>query len=229
MYLYDRMQSRLDALHQISQKKLADILSKIPGRKDLIIDPLLMKPLDCIIGVPFLSSHSVDNLFKLGKSGVKFVTSQWVYLIYSDLITAKRVCDQINANLQKNSQNSYHLIFVPNDLVAVQQLLEEEGVHGIVTVHTFPWEIIRLDGGVLSYELPRLFKMLFVDGDRSMLSAVARSLWSLQLLFGRIPLTLTQGRFSLKIRTMVDILFDELGTSDKSDSEISCVLVVDRD
>jgi hypothetical protein len=171
----------------------------------------------------------VDNICKLEKSGVNCVTSEWVYLIYSDLITAKRICDQINANLQKNNRNNYHLIFVPNDFVAIQQLLEEEGVHGIVTVHTFSWELIRLDGGILSYELPHLFKMLFVDGDRSMLSAVARSLWSLQLLFGRIPLTLTQGRFSSQIQTMVDILFDELGSSDRADSEISCMLVVDRD
>jgi hypothetical protein len=52
--MQNSIESRLDALHQISQEKLADILSKIPGRKDLIIDPLLMKPLDCIIGVPFL-------------------------------------------------------------------------------------------------------------------------------------------------------------------------------
>jgi DNA-binding Lrp family transcriptional regulator len=177
----------------------------------------------------YFRSHGVDKIFKLEKSGVKCVNSQRVYLMYSDLITAKRVCDQINANLHQNHQNNYHLIFVPSDLVAIQQLLEEEGVYGTVTVYTFPWELIRLDGSVMSYELPGLFKMLFVDGDRSMLPAVARSLWSLQLLFGRIPLTLTQGRFSLQVRTMVDVLFDELGSSDKTDSEISCMLVVDRD
>jgi hypothetical protein len=171
----------------------------------------------------------VDKIFKLEKTGFNYVNPQRVYLIYSDLITAKRVCDQINASIHQNCQNSYHLIFVPSDLVAIQLLLEEEGVHGIVTVHTFPWEMIRLDGGVMSYELPGLFRMLFVDGDRSMLPAVARSLWSLQFLFGKIPLTLTQGRFSSQIQTMVDMLFDELGSPDKADSEISCMLIVDRD
>jgi len=48
------IESGLDALHQISQRKLGDILSKIPGKKDLIIDPVLCKPLDCITGVSFL-------------------------------------------------------------------------------------------------------------------------------------------------------------------------------
>lgn len=171
----------------------------------------------------------MDKIFKLEKSGFSCVNPQWVYLIYSDLITAKRVCDQINANIHQDHKNSYHIIFVPSDQVAIQQLLEEEGVHGIVTVHTFTWELIRLDGGVMSHELPGLFRMLFVDGDRSMLPAVARSLWSLQFLFGRIPLILSQGRFSLQIQKMVDILFDELGSPDKPDSEISCMLIVDRD
>jgi hypothetical protein len=46
--------SRLDALHQISQRKLADILNKIPGKKDLIIDRVLVKPLGCITGTSFL-------------------------------------------------------------------------------------------------------------------------------------------------------------------------------
>jgi len=48
------IESGLDALHQISQRKLEDILSKIPGKKDLIIDPLLFKPLECITGISFL-------------------------------------------------------------------------------------------------------------------------------------------------------------------------------
>ncbi|PSN54370.1 Vacuolar protein sorting-associated protein 33B [Blattella germanica] len=173
--------------------------------------------------------NGVDKIFKLDKSGTTCINTQWVYLIYSDLITAKRVCDQINANLRQNSQNNYHIIMVPSDLMSVQQLLEEEGVYGAVTVHVFPWELIKLDGGVLSQELPGLFRMLFVDGDRSLLPAVARSLWSLQLLFGRIPWTLTQGRFSSQIRTMIDTLFEELGSSDRPDSEISCLLIVDRD
>ena len=52
--MQDNIDSRLDALHQISRKKLAEILARIPGKKDLIIDTVLMKPLECITGVSFL-------------------------------------------------------------------------------------------------------------------------------------------------------------------------------
>lgn len=45
------LDNKLGALAQISQKKLLDILTKIPGRKDLIIDSTLIKPLERIVGV----------------------------------------------------------------------------------------------------------------------------------------------------------------------------------
>ncbi|KAJ9581247.1 hypothetical protein L9F63_023573 [Diploptera punctata] len=227
--MQNNIDSRLDALHQISRKKLADILTRIPGKKDLIIDPVLMKPLECITGVSFLRSNGVEKIFKLEKSGVTCVNTQWVYLVYSDLITAKRVCDQINANLRQTNLNNYHMIIVPRELVAIELLLEEEGIYDEVTVYTFPWELIRLDGGVLSHELSGLFRMLFIDSDRSLLPAVAKSLWSLQMLFGKIPATLTLGRFSMQVQEMIEVLFEELGKSDRHDSEISCLLIVDRD
>lgn len=37
---------RVDSLARISQLRLTQILNKIPGKKNLIIEPSLMKPLD---------------------------------------------------------------------------------------------------------------------------------------------------------------------------------------
>ena len=121
------------------------------------------------------------------------------------------------------------MIVVPKELVSIEQLLEEEGVYDEVKVHTFPWELIRLDGGVLSHELPGLFRLLFVDNDLSLLPAVAQALWSLQMLIGKIPTTLALGRFSMQVQLMIDVLFEELGSSDRPDPEITSLLIVDRD
>jgi len=41
----------LSALGEISKQQLSHIISTIPGAKDLIIDPTLMKPLDRVMGV----------------------------------------------------------------------------------------------------------------------------------------------------------------------------------
>ena len=45
---------RIEALAEISKKKLTKILDKIPGRKNLVIEPSLMKPLDRFIGASTL-------------------------------------------------------------------------------------------------------------------------------------------------------------------------------
>jgi hypothetical protein len=42
---------KLGALVQISQRKLVEILDRISGRKDFIIDSTLLKPLERIIKV----------------------------------------------------------------------------------------------------------------------------------------------------------------------------------
>lgn len=46
--------SRLDALADISQQRLVKILDAVSGRKDIIIESSLMKPLDQFIGASVL-------------------------------------------------------------------------------------------------------------------------------------------------------------------------------
>lgn len=45
---------RLSALQQISQRKFVEVLNSISGKKDLIIEQKLMKPLDSFIGATVL-------------------------------------------------------------------------------------------------------------------------------------------------------------------------------
>ncbi|XP_066995326.2 vacuolar protein sorting-associated protein 33B [Anabrus simplex] len=223
------VESRMNALHQISQRKLIQILDRIPGKKDLIIDPVLMRSLDRIIDMKILRSHNVDKIYKLEKTGVHAKNSLWVYVVYSDLLTAKCICDQISADMLRNDNNRYHMILVPCVLACIQQLMEEEGIYERVSLYSFSWELIRLDSNLLSLELPNIFRMLFIDGDQSLLPAIAHTLWSLQLLFGKFSCTLAAGRFSSHISGMIDVLMKELGTPDKVDSEITCLVLVDRD
>lgn len=174
----------------------------------------------------FFRNHGVDKIQKLDKSSD---SNQWVYIIQSSIDTIKCVCDKINARLQENDKTKYYIIFVPCELVSMEILLEEEGIHGLVKTFVFQWELIPLDGNMLSLEFPDLFRMLFVNEDTSFLSALGRSLWSIQHLFGKIPLVLAHGRFSPIICKMIDIFMTELGPPDKLDPEIGCMIIVDRD
>ncbi|XP_034239842.1 vacuolar protein sorting-associated protein 33B [Thrips palmi] len=223
-----QMDGRLTALRELSQLRLINIFNQIPGKKDLIIDAPLMKALDRITGISVLRKHDVDKIFKLdSNAGQNSVNNQRLYLIMSDLISAKRVCDQVNAEQRKDVD--YHIIVVPRKLAAIDQLLEEEGLWGRVTIHVYQWEPIQLDMGLISLELPSLFPQLFVDGDQTLLPAVAKSLWSLQMLLGRSQVTLTLGRYAKQVQSMTEVLMDQIGEPDKPQTDIGCIVLVDRD
>ncbi|KAJ1532196.1 hypothetical protein ONE63_000816 [Megalurothrips usitatus] len=223
-----QIDGRLSALRELSQLRLIAVLNQIPGRKDLIIDASLMKALDRITGISVLRKHDVDKVFKLDSNAPQNSTNtQRIYMIMSDLISAKRVCDQVNAEQRKDVE--YHLIVVPRKLAAIDHLLEEEGLWGRLKVHIFQWEPIQLDIGLISLELPSLFPQLFVDGDQTLLPSVAKSVWSLQMLLGRAQVTLTLGRYAKQIQAMTELLIDQLGESDRPQSDIGCMVIVDRD
>ncbi|XP_014284692.1 vacuolar protein sorting-associated protein 33B [Halyomorpha halys] len=224
------LDGKINALKQISQRKLLNILDKIPGRKDFIVDVNLIKPLEHIIGVAKLRSSGVDKIYKLEKTPIPCTNTQRVFFIQGDLITVKHVCDKINSELtQQNDGNSYHLIIVFRKLGCAMKLLEEEGVYGCVQVYNFLWELISLENRVLSLEFQNFYKYLFVNGDQSYLPCVAKSIWTLQMIFGKPSTTLIQGKYSHLVDKMLDVYYEELGKPSSSESDISCFVIVDRD
>lgn len=57
------LDDKLNALQQISQRKLVDILDAIPGTKDLIIEQKLMKILDSFVGVTVLKYKCFSKFY----------------------------------------------------------------------------------------------------------------------------------------------------------------------
>ncbi|KAL1139098.1 hypothetical protein AAG570_009159 [Ranatra chinensis] len=226
----ETLDQKLGALAQISQRKLTDILDRIAGTKDFIIHPDLIKPLERIMGVSILRSHGVDKIYKLEKSAPTPCTSnQRVFFIPSDMITLKYVCDKITSEISSSgSERSYHIVFVSGILGCLIQLLEEEGIYGKVRVYPFHWELIRLDSRLLSIEYPTFFKNVFLEGDHSYLSCIARSIWSLQMLLGKPRTTFIQGKLSHLVHEMVNMLSDTVQKPEREDCDIACFIIVDR-
>ena len=50
----NNMKERIPVLPFLSREKLSGILSRIPGKKDLIIDPNIIKPLENIVQISVL-------------------------------------------------------------------------------------------------------------------------------------------------------------------------------
>ncbi|XP_039291774.1 vacuolar protein sorting-associated protein 33B [Nilaparvata lugens] len=225
------LENRICALNQISSRKLVDILDKIPGQKDFIIDSNIIKPLEKFIGVSKLRSHGVDKIYKFDKPGIPITNSQRVYMIRSDLITAKHVSDQINSEINQSPEKSSnnHIIIVPRKLTAILDLFEEEGVFGHMTTYQFQWAPLQLDSKLIIDELPNVYRSLFLEGNNALLPSVAKSIWTLIMLFGIPTVTVYHGKFAQQIEKLLGIYLEKLGRPHKVDSDISCFYLVDRD
>ena len=55
-------------LKQLSAETLCSLLRQIPGEKDLVIEPGLMRPLDRVAGMTLLKSCGVARVFRLSRA-----------------------------------------------------------------------------------------------------------------------------------------------------------------
>lgn len=223
------LNDKLSVLQQISQRKLVEILDNIPGTKDFIIEPKLMKILDSFVGVTVLKRYGVDKIYKL-EEGLKPSNSQRIFLVSNNLIACKRVLDQVQSEISLVSkpyvEACHHLLVMPFVPAVLHHLVEEEGLAGLVTLQTLSVEFIRLDGNVLSLE-NSLFIDLYYHKDNGLLRALARNLWSLQLILGSPRLSLLLGKHSQQVGKLMESMEQCLGSS-SLENEIGALIVMDR-
>lgn len=84
-----------------------------------------------------------------------------------------------------------------------ERVLAEAGVLGDVRLNEYHLDLIPLETDVLSLELPNAFRENFLDSDISSLYYVARSLFTLQSMFGLIPQILVKGDRADMVRTLL--------------------------
>ncbi|XP_076235670.1 vacuolar protein sorting 33B [Calliopsis andreniformis] len=223
------LDDKLNILQQISQRKLVEILDAIPGTKDLVIEQKLMKILDSFVGVSVLKRYGVDKIYKM-EQGLKLTNSQRIFMVSSDLIACKRVLDQIQSeispNVRPHHQPCHHILVTPFVPAVLNSIIEEEGLSGLVMIQTLSWEFIRLDGNILSLE-NSMFTDLYYHKDTALLPALARSLWSLQLILGSPKLTLSLGKYSQQMLKIIESMRQCLGSSN-IENEIGALILIDR-
>lgn len=100
------------------------------------------------------------------------------------------------------------------------------GLAELVTLQTLSAEFIKLDGNVLSLETP-LFIDLYYHKDISLLRALARNLWSLQLILGSPRLSLLVGKYSQQLGKLMESMEQYLGSS-SLENEVGALIVMDR-
>ncbi|KAJ0175332.1 hypothetical protein K1T71_009473 [Dendrolimus kikuchii] len=226
---------KLASMNLISQCKLESILATCGDKKDLIIDPALIKPLERICGVTWLRQHGIDKIYKMDPQLGQTANINRVYFIPACIHKYKCVLDQITSIISQNSSladlNCFHIIIVPKVLCSYDSVLESRGLYGIVKLHTFSWDLMPLDEQLLSLELPFLFKQLYVEQNLSLLSSISMSLWTLFHITGRPKAIFSVGKLSGSVLDMLEI-YNETYARDFVDIEpsrdIGTLVVIDR-
>lgn len=211
------------------------------SQKDIIIEPTLIKPLEYVCGASWLKNKGIDKIYKFDSVNPPPRRHQFIYLITADLIVFKHVLDQISGyesrELSEKSETglkSYHLIVFPTILHCFEELLESEGLHGVVELYRFSWDFISLDGGVLSLEYsPRLFREIFIRGDTSLLGPVAHTFRLYNMVLKRPHMILTYGEQSEAILNMVHRIENSRNApyrdESKDNPDFTAMILVDRD
>ncbi|KAI4457730.1 vesicle protein sorting-associated [Holotrichia oblita] len=225
----DTFYKKISSLSEISKTQLSKVLNNLPGAKDIIIEPDVIRPLERLCGVSWLKNNGIEKIFKLEGTIPKRDNPQF-YMIYSSTETFKHVINLIQSQLELDQQpkNKFHIICIPKILYLYEQLLEENGLHtDIVKLYSLQWQPIHIDRGILTLEIPYMFRNLFVHQDLSLLPAYAKSLWHLYFITGKPKFTIALGQHANNILKHLDML-NEDKESDKIDSDFSCLVLIDR-
>ena len=70
--------------------------------------------------------------------------------------------DQIKLANTSSTSHSYNIIFVPRRTVLCDRILEEEGVLGEVNITSYKLEFIPLEDDLVSLELDRVWREIYL-------------------------------------------------------------------
>lgn len=223
---------------QLAVLKLQNILCRIPGKKDLIIQPELIKPLENFTSAVWLRSKGVAKIYKFDLNQITVEPDQHViFFIRSDVEIFLKVLHQIQSLQLRRKQcdeqyiKLFHVIVLPHVDHKYDVILEENGLYGLVELYKFNWDFLTLDVGVLSMEIPKLFEDVFFDKDFSNLASVAHSLRCLDMIIRKPNIVVTLGEKSEKLIQMVDHMEAKrpsVNEENPNKSDFSLMLVMDR-
>ncbi|MEE6503457.1 hypothetical protein FKM82_004827 [Ascaphus truei] len=217
-------------LKKLARDQLIYILDQLPGKKDLLIEPDLMSPLDRIANVSILKQHEVDKLYKLENKHIFSNCDQLCFLIRPRILRVKYIAGIVHADKAAGRSRKYKIIFSPQKFYTCDMVLEQEGIFGDVTCDEWSFYLLPLDDDIISMELPEFYRDYFLEGDQRWIGTVAKALHLLNSIFGPFSKTYGIGRCA----KMAHEVWRELMDDDECDqkdrrSEVGLIFMIDRD
>ena len=217
------------AIRDDMRKELVDCLDSVRGAKALVLDPKLIGPLGLIAEVALLREHHVEKIHHLNGAKMDTPCPNIVYLCRPRVEYMKHIADHIHWHAQDNQRKHYAVFFVPRKSMIAERILEEEGVYGDITVHSFSMDLIPFDDDLLSLELDHSLRECLLEGDPTSLFHVARALMRLQDYYGLFPKILGVGDSAKLVKDMLLRIRKERGAAESALlPEIDQLVLIDR-
>ncbi|KAL6073863.1 Vacuolar protein-sorting-associated protein 33, variant 2 [Balamuthia mandrillaris] len=219
----------LAALREHARNELIRVLDSVKGKKGLVLDPKLSGPLGLIAEGSLLKEHGVEKFYHLTER-LETECKTLIYLIRPKLSFMKCVADHIHEHQREEQKKQYNVFFVPRRTMIAERHLEEEGVYDDVVIGEYHLDLIPFEQDVLSLELEDSYRECFLDGDRTSLFYMARSLMKIQSMFGIIPHIKGKGACAKSVMDMLVRMRREMGRDEPTmiTPEIDTLILLDR-
>ncbi|RDA85860.1 hypothetical protein CP532_4910 [Ophiocordyceps camponoti-leonardi (nom. inval.)] len=221
-----------------ARKDFLYLLEGVRGKKNLVFDRSLVGPIGTIVKVTTLQEYGVDKFFILENGNVDSSQHNIVFVARGECGRhSEAIADQIK-RVRRESQTShdFHIFWVPRRTFVADQLLEEAGVLGDVSISELPLFFFPLEKDVLSLELDDAFRDLYLSNDVTPNHLLARALMQVQQNHGLFPRIVGKGSNAKRVADLLCRLRQEaLAGEDASKSGLSpsttneSVIIIDRE
>ncbi|KYK58280.1 hypothetical protein DCS_05293 [Drechmeria coniospora] len=184
-----RTEFSVEEVRSKARKDLLYLLEGVRGKKNIVFDSSLVGPVGTVVKVQTLQEYGVDKFFILENNNVDTSQHNVVFVARGECGRhAEAIANQIR-RVQRESQTTheFHVFWVPRRTLVSDQLLEEAGVLGEVSIAELPLSFFPLEKDVLSLELDESFRDLYLFKDTTPNYLLARALMEIQLNHGLFP------------------------------------------
>ncbi|KFH47998.1 Vacuolar protein sorting-associated protein 33A-like protein [Hapsidospora chrysogenum ATCC 11550] len=207
-----RPEFSIEQVRNKARKDLLYLIEGVRGKKNVVLDRSLVGPIGIVVKVSTLQEYGVDKFFILENNNIDTSQRNVVFIARGECGRhAEAIADQIK-RVQRESQtgHDFHIFWVPRRTLVSDQLLEEAGVLGDVSVAELPLSFFPLENDVLSLELNDSFKDLYLNKDITPNFLMARALVEIQQNHGLFPRIIGKGDNAKRVADLLARMRQEL-------------------
>ncbi|EDQ89272.1 uncharacterized protein MONBRDRAFT_32472 [Monosiga brevicollis MX1] len=218
-------------VHRVIKNELAVILAEAGPEISLYLDPPILAKIQKFMGASELKQRGVVSFHPMDPTVRELVEGCAPSAVFI-VRPIPRIVEQIANIIKSESRGNppeFTVVFLPTKSLECEEHLRQDGVLGsIKRITSWNANLIPLDGDLLTMDEPSAFYDFHVQQDVSPLFMTAKSIMSLQMIYGLIPRVTAFGPAGKRVAGILKRLNRELDRPPMVTPEISHAVIFDR-